>query len=164
MKGRRMTGQDQSDIVLGDSNSGGTRGACNRVTGWSQWERTCVLSMAAQGQKHLGNERSRQVSWITRQRATQTGKARAQGTGSISRPEVILRLMLEAWSCWTPLRGAHIFILWGRGRDSMPPSPTLWGRLLIFPHLQDEEKAQRNEIICQISQRHEACSQASVWL
>lgn len=33
MKGRRMTGQDKSDMVLGDSESGGTRGAYNKATG-----------------------------------------------------------------------------------------------------------------------------------
>lgn len=42
--------------------------------------------------RNSGNERSRQDLWVARQRATQTGKARAQATGSISRPEVILML------------------------------------------------------------------------
>lgn len=55
----------------------------------SVWQQ---LSRRAQEQKHSGNERSRQDLWVTKQRTTQTGKARVQAAGSISRPEVILML------------------------------------------------------------------------
>lgn len=73
MERRRMTGQDKSDMLLGDSRSGGEQDACvESLEETSEkglmspvWQQ---LSRRAQKQKHVRNGRSRQVSWVTKQR------------------------------------------------------------------------------------------------
>lgn len=59
-----------------------------------------------------------------------------------------------------PLRGAHVFILWesGEGQHASLTNPV---RLHIYPHLPDDKKVQRNEIISQTSQKHEVYIQDS---